>query len=106
MADILAILLTPDPRGEASLRVLRERYPGANLILLTTPEAALRLAPLADEVWSEGGARGPGRLLALLRRIAWMSFAHVHDLERSRFTRLMRFFVWPRPHWHREGLSR
>lgn len=103
MGDVLAILLTPGPEGEAGLRAIRARHHGARLVLLTTPQAADRLGFLADEVWSEGVARGPGRFLALLRRIAWMDFAHVYDLEASRLTRLMRFCVWPRPYWHAKG---
>ncbi|HEY4343598.1 MAG TPA: hypothetical protein VGN05_04580 [Parvibaculum sp.] len=100
MADILAILLTPGAEGEARLRALRLDRHGARLVLLTRPEAAAGLAGLADEVWSEGVAKGPGRFLALVRRISWMSFAEVHDLEASPLTRLMRFCVWPRPKWH------
>jgi hypothetical protein len=108
MADILAILLTPDAEAETRLHALRMSGNGARLVLLTTPAAANRLAGLADEVWSEGVTRGPGRFLALVRRISWMSFAEVHDLEASPLTRLMRFCVWPRPKWylhkHRTGL--
>jgi hypothetical protein len=100
MADILAILLTPGAEGERRLQRLRMRTQGARLVLLTTPAAASRLAGFADEVWGEGVARGPGRFLALVRRISWMSFAEVHDLEASPLTRLMRFCVWPRPKWH------
>jgi len=99
MADILVIALTPDAAREASLRKLREACPDANLVLLTSPEGAARLAPLADEVWSEGVAKGPGRFLALARRISWMSFSAVHDLEAAPLTRVMRFCVWPRPKW-------
>lgn len=100
MADILAILLTPDAAREARLRALREAYPDANLVLLTSPQGAARLAHLADEVWSEGVAKGPGRFLALVRRVSWMSFSAVHDLEAAPLTRVMRFCVWPQPKWH------
>lgn len=100
MADILIIALTPDAAREASLRGLREGQPDANLVLLTNPQGAARLAPLANEVWSEGLARGPGRFLALARRISWMSFSAVHDLEATPLTRVMRFCVWPRPKWY------
>lgn len=100
MVDILAILLTPGTKAEARLRAIRTSHPGANLVLLTAPENAGRLAGLADEVWSEGLAKGPGRFLALARRISWMSFSEVHDLEASPLTRMLRFCVWPRPKWH------
>lgn len=99
MADILVIALTPDAAREARLRALREAYPDVNLVLLTSPQGAVRLAPMADEVWSEGLARGPGRFLALARRVSWMSFSAVHDLEATSLTRAMRFCVWPRPKW-------
>lgn len=100
MVDILVIALTPDATREARLHALREAYPDANLVLLTSPQGAARLALLADEVWGEGVARGPGRFLALVRRISWMSFSAAHDLEAAPLTRVMRFCVWPRPKWH------
>lgn len=100
MADILAILLTPDAGREEALGAIRRRHAGGRLVLLTTPEAAPSLADRADELWAEGLAKGPARFLALMRRISWMGFAHVYDLEANRLTRLMRFCVWPRPDWH------
>jgi hypothetical protein len=99
MADVLAIVLTPGLDAEACLRAVRARHGNAKLTLLTTPDAAARLAGLADEIWSEAGARGPGRFLALMRRISWVGFADVYDLEASPLTRIMRFCVWPRPRW-------
>ncbi|MCE9650133.1 MAG: hypothetical protein K8R18_10975 [Parvibaculum sp.] len=100
MADVLAILLTPDADAEAGLHAVRALHGNAKLTLLTTPDAAPRLTGLADEIWSEARARGPGRFLALMRRISWVGFTHVYDLEASPLTRIMRFCVWPRPKWH------
>ncbi|HEX7776038.1 MAG TPA: hypothetical protein VF449_05880, partial [Parvibaculum sp.] len=78
---VVAILFAPGAEGEAALRRIGARHPGAKLILLTGPDAALRLAPLATEVWTDGKARGPVRFLALLRRLAWASPAYIYDLE-------------------------
>lgn len=97
---VVAILFTPSAEGEAALRAIRARHGAARLIALTTPAAAPRLRPLADEVWADGLARGPSRLLALLRRLAWASPGHIYDLEATRLTRFMRLCVWPRPKWH------
>jgi hypothetical protein len=99
MADVLAILFEP-ARADA-LRQIRVRHPDSSLFLLTTPMGAQGLSGLVDDVWIEGAVRGPGRFLALLRRISWMRFAHVYDLEARPLTRFMRFCVWPRPRWHR-----
>lgn len=105
-APILAILFD-GAGGEAALTALRRRHPGAPLVLLTTADAAPRLAAFADEVWTEAVPRGPARFLALMRRIAWMRVGHIYDFEDSAATRLMRLCVWPRPHWHgREALER
>lgn len=86
--------------GERALAALRRRHPTAKLIVLTTAASARRLGPLADEVWPDGLPRGPARLLALMRRIAWARVAHVYALERGLPLRLMRLCVWPRPQWH------
>jgi hypothetical protein len=99
-APVLAILLTGSAAGEAALSALRKAHPGAHLVVLTRMDAISRLSPLADEVWGEGVPRGPVRFLALMRRMSWMGFAHVHDLEGTLITRFMRFCVWPRPVWH------
>lgn len=95
---VLAILF--DPGRAAFLAEVRRRHAASPLILITTPAAASRLAPLADEIWAEGLARGPARFLALVRRIAWARVAHIYDLEGSFPTRFMRFCVWPKPQWH------
>lgn len=94
---VLAILF--DPVLGERLEPLRGRHPGARVILLTTPEAAPRLAGLADEVWTDGAARGPARFLALVRRMSWAHIGHVYDFEASVPTRFMRLCVWPRPQW-------
>ena len=100
IGPILVILLDPGAEAEARLALLRAMHPGAKLMLLTEREYAARFEGLVDEVWDEGVARGPSRFLALVRRISWMSFAHVHDLDGSSMTRILRLFVWPRPRWH------
>lgn len=96
--SVLAILF--DPANGEMLRRLRECHPGARLILLTVPEAAPRLAGFADEVWTDGAARGPARFLALVRRISWAHIDEGYDCENSVLTRFIRLCVWPRPHWH------
>lgn len=75
-------------------------HPGSEVILLTTPGAAARLAGLSPTIWTDGAARGPVRLLALVRRISWAHIGHIYDLEMSPLTRFMRFCVWPMPQWH------
>lgn len=101
MSDpILAICLAPDAATPARLAQLRRENQETHLVLLTTPGAADALRDHADEVWAEGIARGPSRFLALVRRISWMSFAHVHVLDGARTARFMRFCVWPQPCWH------
>lgn len=102
LAPVLAIVFEA-AKGERALPALRRRHPGARLILLTKAGAAPRLAALADEVWPEGLPRGPARLLALMRRIAWARVAHVYALEAGLPLRLMRLCVWPRPQWHGPG---
>jgi hypothetical protein len=99
---VIAILLRPggdEAAGEA-LKLIRSRHPSANLVLLTSQGAAPGLRTLADEVWTDGAARGPSRFLALVRRLAWASPAHIYDLEAAGMTRFMRLCVWPRPKWH------
>jgi len=98
--SILAILLEPDAQAEVRLAHLRAIHPAARLVLLTRPAFAARFQNLADELWAEGVARGPSRFLALVRRMSWMSFAHVHDLDGSPMTSILRLCVWPRPRWH------
>ncbi len=100
IGPILVILLEPGKEAEARLALLRAMHPGAKLVLLTEAEHATRFKKLVDEVWDEGVARGPSRFLALVRRISWMSFAHVHDLDGSAMTPILRLCVWPRPKWH------
>ena len=97
---VLVILLEPHAEAEARLALLRAMHPGARLVLLTEPEHAARLASHVDEVWDEGVARGPSRFLALIRRMSWMNFAHVHDLDGSFLTHILSFCVWPKPKWH------
>ncbi len=98
--SVIVILFSPSDGSEKVLRLIRARHEGAKLVLLTTPGAAARLQPFADEVWADGTARGPGRFLALVRRLAWASPAHIYDLEATQLTRFMRLCVWPRPKWH------
>lgn len=100
LAPVLVIVFEA-AKGEPALAALRRRHPGARLIVLTTAASARRLGPLADEVWPDGLPRGPARLLALMRRIAWARVAHVYALEAGLPLRLMRLCVWPRPQWHR-----
>lgn len=97
---VLVIWLDPDGEAEARLGLLHALYHGARIVVLTRPEARSRFVGMAEEVWSEGDVRGPSRFLALMRRISWMSFTHVHDLDGSFLTRFMRLCVWPRPKWH------
>ena len=82
------------------LRRLRARHPAERLILLTVPAAAPGLAGLADETWTDGAVRGPGRFLALVRRMSWAHIGDVYDFEARAPTWFMRLCVWPRPHWH------
>ena len=100
VGPILVILLEPASEAEARLALLRAMHPGCRLVLLTRPEYATRFHGLTDEIWDEGLARGPSRFLALVRRMSWMSFAHVHDLDGSPMTQILRLCVWPRPKWH------
>lgn len=97
---ILIILLEPDKQAEARLALLHAMHSGTRLVLLTQAEYAARLEGFADEVWGEGIARGPSRFLALVRRMSWMNFAHVHELDGSVMSQILRFCVWPRPKWH------
>ena len=88
------------PARRAALAGLRARHAGLPLILLTTPEGARAAEGLADEIWSDGAARGAAAFLARARRLSWAGPAIVYDLEGSRATRFLRFCVWPRPQWH------
>jgi hypothetical protein len=98
MGDVLAILFEPTRKSE--LLAIRVLHPCSRLVLLTTPEASADLSGLVDEVWPEAAQSGPSHFLALMRRIAWASFAHIYDLEARPLTRFMRHCIWPRPAWH------
>ncbi|MBX3494347.1 MAG: hypothetical protein KF899_15380 [Parvibaculum sp.] len=87
------------PARRAALAPLRVRHAGAPLILLTTPDGARAADGLADEIWSDGAARGAAAFLVRARRLSWASPAIVYDLEGSPATRFLRFCVWPRPQW-------
>lgn len=100
---VLVILFDAQPHGETpgeTFELIARRHPGAQVILLTTPEAAPRFSGFGVTVWTDGSARGPVRFLALVRRISWAHIGHIYDLEMSALTRFMRFCVWPMPQWH------
>jgi hypothetical protein len=100
---VLVILLDANAHGatpDELFGLVARRHPGAEVILLTTPEAAPRFSGLGVTVWTDGLARGPVRFLALVRRISWAHIGHIYDLEMSALTRFMRFCVWPMPQWH------
>lgn len=86
-------------RAAAVFAALRKRHAGSRLILLTTRMAAGQAGRLADEVWTDGAARGATAFLARARRLSWASPGAVYDLEGSPATRGLRFCVWPRPQW-------
>ncbi len=100
---VLVILFDAGRHGETPrdmFDAVARLHPGSEVILLTTPDAAPRLAGLCTTIWTDGAARGPVRLLALVRRISWAHIGHIYDLEMSALTRFMRFCVWPMPQWH------
>ncbi len=100
---VLVILFDAAAHGETLRGIfdaIARRHPGSQVILLTTQEAAPRLGGLASAIWTDGAARGPVRLLSLVRRISWAHIGHIYDLEMSALTRFMRFCVWPMPQWH------
>lgn len=100
LPPVFVISLAPSLSAVLRLEIVRADHPGARIVLLTRAGAQAGLTRQADEVWSEGLARGPGRFLALARRISWMSFGHVYDFDGTLVTRFLRLCVWPRPHWH------
>lgn len=100
VAPVLVISLTPSVSAVLRLERVRADHPGARIVLLTKAGAQAGLTRQADEVWPEGLARGPGRFLALARRISWMSFGHVYDFDGTPVTRFLRHCVWPKPQWH------
>lgn len=85
--------------AKAELASIRAEHPQSRLILLTTPEGRREVGNMADICWEDAGARGASGFLARARRLSWASPSHIHDLEGSRITRILRFCVWPRPQW-------
>ena len=73
-APVFVISVTPSLSAVLRLERVRAAHPGARVVLLTKKDAQGGLTRQADEVWSEGMARGPARFLRLC--------------------------VWPRPQWH------
>ena len=107
MAEKLVLVIALDAAKAdlftPQITLLRARHKSAKLILLTSAELADRLEkPVpVDEIWPEGHLHGAFRLLALLRRISWAGVGDIYDLEQNGLTLLVRFSVWPRPHWHK-----
>jgi len=99
-APVFVISVAPSVSAVLWLERVRAAHPGARVVLLTKKDAQMGLTRQADDVWSEGMARGPARFLALARRISWMSFGHVYDFDATPVSRFLRFCVWPRPQWH------
>ncbi|MES1989452.1 MAG: hypothetical protein V4441_00695 [Pseudomonadota bacterium] len=97
---VLVIALSSKTKAAAIVSGARMDHPSARLVLLVGAPASPALMAAADEVWSEGAARGPARFLALMRRMSWMGFSDIYDAEESMVTRFMRLCVWPRPRWH------
>ncbi|MBX3445888.1 MAG: hypothetical protein KF765_03965 [Parvibaculaceae bacterium] len=85
--------------AKAELVAIRAEHPESRLILLTTPQGRREAGEMADICWEDAGARGASGFLARARRLSWASPSHIHDLEGSRITRILRFCVWPRPQW-------
>jgi hypothetical protein len=107
---LIASHQTVEATLETCLPMLQARHKGAKFILLVTPHLAtqLRNAGMELEIWPDAQLRGILRFIALMRRISWAGAKHIYDLDQTVRTRLMRFLVWPRPHWHsyiEDGLS-
>jgi hypothetical protein len=105
-APVLLIRLRPwqDAEWERVRATLEAAHPETPFWLLS---AGQPLPPWAGsffrEIWQDGAPRGPGRWLALMRRLSWGGFAVIYDGEGpeggAAQIKLWRFLVRPAPEW-------
>ena len=96
---LVTVGLDDDQARNAAQTLYQE---AGSLTLLIDPRQT-SLAKWADEVWVYGPLGAAG-FLALIRRISWRHFDGVFQPP-SKDLPWLRFFIWPRPTWHRTQIG-